>query len=339
VRGRISVAAWLLVPAVAAAAPRRAGVVDARPLDAPAASRTAVEEALRTRPDLRVVSDPALLGIVDVAKVPPAVEGCAGATDDALLAWLRLAPLPDVREPVARLLGRQLMCADGAGDRGAALAAARRLSALGSDGGVGADVWSRYPAVDATVDVLRQPLTVATDPSDAAVRVDFTPVAGDTAVVSAGQRLVTASAGERVAARFVDVKENRAAQVALALPLVDERWAPVRAAVRALRGGGDDVAAVARTAGLDVVVVLRNDTAHVYTRDGDAARPAGSARIGDNAALLALLAPGEAPPGKPEGRSYWIYAVAAGAAAAAVGLVVLAGQSGSSTQRIEVKYP
>src|SRR5262249_36257025 len=140
----------------------------------------------------------------------------------------------EVRPALANLLGRRLGCADAAGDRGNALAAARWLVALGESGGVAPDVWTRYPMVDATVDVLRQPLAIAVDPADASLSVDPTP-AGRNPPVAAGPRLVSAAAGERAAALFVDVKENRAAQVKLELPAVDPRWAPIRAHVRAWR--------------------------------------------------------------------------------------------------------
>jgi len=345
---RLAFASWLLVPALAAATPRSVGIVDVRPLDAPRGARDAAEEVLRGRPDLTLVVEPALraslVGVADLAKLPPAATGCEGLGDDALVAWLSAAPPDDVREPVVRLLGRQLLCADTAKDRGTALAAARRLTALGSDAGVPAEVWSRYPAVDATVDVLRQPLAVATDPGSAAVSVDFTPAgtAPIVATVNAGRRLVTGVLGERVAAAFVEVKENQARAFELRLPAVDERLAPVRSAVRALRRGGSDVAAVARAAGIEVVVLLRTDGVLAYALDGNALRPLGRAPLGDGAALLALL-PAFAPPPAPEtkraGRSPWIYVIAGGAAAAAVGLVVLATSSGSATQRIELKWP
>jgi hypothetical protein len=253
-----------------------------------------------------------------------------------------------VKDPVTHLLARKLVCADGAGDRGGALAAARRLTALGSDGGVAPDIWSRYPAVDATVDVLRQPLVVTTEPAGGSVTIDLAP-AGSSAIVSAGHRLVQASAGESATATFVDVKEDRAAKITLTLPALtaaDELHAPVRAAVNALRRGGDDVAAVARAASLDVVVVLRPSGAFAYARDGAILRPLGSARLADGPALSALLpalapvpAQKAAPQAHSEGRSPWIYVVAVGAAAAAVGLVVVATSSGSTTQRIEVKWP
>src|SRR5215471_5256435 len=181
---RLAVLVSILLPAVALAAPpapaRPLGVVDARPLGAPAAARVEAEEALRRRPDLGRLVDPelaaALTGVVDPARVPPEVgPACASATDEALLAWLSFAPLDDVRVEVARILGRQLACADGAGDRGVALAAARRLTALGSDGGVDPAVWARYPAVDATVDVLRQPLAITAGAPGAVLRVDLVP--------------------------------------------------------------------------------------------------------------------------------------------------------------------
>lgn len=335
------VAAGLLFPALAAAAPRT-GVIDARPLDAPAAARTGVESALSARPDVSLVRDPAFLGVTDAARVPSPPASCADANDEVLLRWLTLAPLDDVRAPVAHLLGKELACADAAGDRGTALAAARRLGNLGDDGGVPADVWARYPSVDATVDVLRQPLTITTDPPDAKVWVDLAPGGGAPAV-AAGRRLVSVAADERVAAVFVEVKENREANVVLSLPPADPRAADVRARVRALRRGEPVTAASAgelgKAAGLDVVFVLQGDLALGFAKDGDAWRPLGRAPTGDAPALLALLpALAPAPEPKSEGTSIWFRLGAAGAAVLAVGLVIAAG-SNNTSQRIEVKWP
>jgi hypothetical protein len=338
---RLGPALVLLVPALAAAAPRT-GVIDARPLDAAAAARTNAEAALAARPDVSLVRDPAFLGVTDATRIPPAATSCEATGDEVLLRWLTLAPLDDVRVPVAHLLGKTLACADAAGDRGTALAAARRLTNLGDDGGVGADVWARYPSVDATVDVLRQPLTITSNPPGASALVDLAP-AGSATAVAAGRRLVSVASGESVAAVFVDVKENREANVVLVLPPVDARAVDVRARVRAFRRGeplsAANVGALGQAAGLDVVFVLQGDLALGFAKDGDTWRPLGRAPTGNAPALLALL-PAQGPPPEPksQGTSIWFRLAAAGAAVAAVGLVIAAGGN-NPTQRIEVKWP
>jgi hypothetical protein len=338
---RHTIAAGLLFPALAVAAPR-AGVIDVRPLDAPPAARTGVEAALAARTDVSLVRDPAFLGVADATRIPAPATSCEATGDEVLLRWLSLAPIDDVRVPVAHLLGKTLSCADAAGDRATALAAARRLHNLGDDGGVPADVWTRYPQVDATVDVLRQPLVITTDPPGAGAWVDLAP-AGGTPAVAAGRRLVSVAAGERAAAVFVDVKENREANVVLSLPPADARAADLRARVRALRRGEPVTAAsagaIGQAAGLDVVFVLKDELTLGFAKDGDTWRPLGRAPAGDAPALLALLPP-QAPAAQPksEGLSIWYKLAAAGAAVAAVGLVIAAGGN-QPNQRIEVRWP
>ena len=79
--------------------------------------------------------------------------------------------------------------------------------------------------------------------------------------------------------------------------------------------------------------MLRADLVEAWVVAGGVARPAGRTAV----VAPTLVAPPPAPAAAR--RSPWIYAIAAGAAAATVGLVILASQSGSSTQRIEVKWP
>jgi hypothetical protein len=318
------------VPArLAAAAPTVAAIVDARPLGADPAPRTALENELRRHAELALVADPELRAALGAVAVPPA--DCDGI---AVAAVLAMAPLDDVRDLVAGLLGRELVCADQAGDRATAMAAAGRLRALGATGGVQEEVWARYPLVDATVDVQRQPLEVTTDPPGAQVWIDLARVERPPAV-TAGRHLVLVALGERRRALYVDVKEGRAVTVPVELPPAS--WPEVRAQVRAWRRGEpttpEAVAALARAAGLGAVYILRDDVVEAWAVTGGAARSAGRSAV----EAPTLVAPPAAP--KAEKRSPWIVAVAVGAAAVAVGLVVVASQSGSSTQRIEVKWP
>src|SRR5262249_44974555 len=145
---------------------------------------------------------------------------------------------------------------------------------------------------------------------------------GNAPAVAAGRRLVVAAAGERVAAVFVDVKENREANVVLALPPADARAADVRERVRALRRGepvtATNAGALGQAAGLDVVFVLQGELALGFAKDGELWRPLGRAPAGDAPALLALLpASSAAPQPKSEGTSIWFRLGAAAAAVAA----------------------
>src|SRR5262249_2394449 len=143
-------------------------------------------------------------------------------------------------------------------------------------------------------------------------------------------------------------KENRAAEVGLSLPTPPSpRWAPVRAWVRALRRAPpptvDDIAALGRATGLELVIVLHGDVALGFARYGATWRFLGR---GPNASAVLAALPGSPAPAPTaptaeshEGRSPWIYVIAGGAAAIAAGLVVLATRSTTPTQRIEVTWP
>lgn len=303
-------------------------IVDARPLGSDPAPRTALENELRHHRELAIVADPELRAALGAVTVP--APDCDGT---AVAAALALAPLDDVRDLVAGLLGHELVCADQKGDRATAMADASRLRALGATGGVAEEVWARYPLVDATVDVQRMPLEVTTDPPGAQIWVDLARAERPPAV-TAGRHLILVALGERRRALYVDVKENRAATVAV--ELAPATWPEVRAQVRAWRRGEpttpESVAALARAVGLGAVYILHDDVVEAWTVAGGVARPAGRS----TAVAPALVSP---PPSSGEKRSPWFYAIAVGAAAAAVGLVIVASQSGSSTQRIEVKWP
>jgi hypothetical protein len=306
-------------------------IVDARPLGADPAPRVALETELRRHAELALVADPELRAALGAVTIP--APDCDGA---AVAAALALAPLDEVRDVVAGLLGGQLECADRTGDRASAQAAAARLAALGATGGVADEIRARYPLVDATVDVARQPLEVATTPPGAEIWIDLQP-APRAPAVTAGRHLVLVALGERRRALYVEVKENRAQALDVELPPAS--WPEVRAQVRAWRRGEPTtpatVAALAHAVGLGALYVLGDQVVEAWTIVDGVARPAGRSAT---AALLAPVVP-PAPAPEPEHRSFWIYAAGAVAAAATVGLVVLATQSGSTTQRIEVKWP
>jgi hypothetical protein len=350
--------------ATAAAAPRvvTVGIIDVRPAGADPAARRALRAALAERREIAVVAgadiDAALAGEgVAVAAADEAVaraeaSACPGGSTEAATALAAVGDAydPDAGAPLlARALAVELRCADAAGNRAAAQRAARRIRNLGGDVGALAD---RYPEIDAASNVARQPLSVTTDPPGARVFIDYVLVGASPVekMVAPGPHQVTASAPGRTRASLtVEVKEGRpgAASVALGAATADAA-AALRARVRAWRGGeaiaAEGIAGAMRDAGVAVAVVWNGGRAQIWTLDPKgAAAPVEEVAPAEPAAVAAAAARhagGAAPPAEPEktGRTWWMYALALGAAGAALGVVLLA-DTGSKTQRIEVKWP
>ncbi len=345
------------------------GLVDVRPAGADPAARQALQAALAERREIAVVEDAdvaaALAGeadgaaraVAERAVVRAEASACPGAGAEAAQA---LAAVGQAYDPdagarlLARALAVELRCADAAGDRAVAQRAAARIRALGGDLGAMAD---RYPQIDAASNVARQPLQVTTDPPGARVFIDYS-LAGVSPVeqmVAPGLHQVTASAPGRARASLaVEVKEGRAGAASLAL--AEEKpspLAPLRARVRGWRGG-DSIAApgialAMREAGVGLAVVWNGARAQIWRLDEKggaapleevapvepAAVAAAAARHAGGAVMVTASAAGEP---EKKGRTWWIYALALGAAGAALGVVLLA-ENGSKSQRIEVKWP
>ncbi|HKA88573.1 MAG TPA: PEGA domain-containing protein [Haliangiales bacterium] len=340
--------------------------MDVRPADADLAPRRALAAALAERREIALVEDAdlaaALAGEPDGAARAAAEQAvaraeaaaCPGAAGEATRAVALTAQAydPDAGAATyARALAVELRCADAAGDRAAAQRAAARMRALGGDVGALAD---RYPHIDASSNVVRQPLQVTTDPPGARVFIDDA-LAGVSPVermVAPGPHQVSASAPGRARASLaIEVKEGRAASASLAL--AEEKpgpYAPLRARVRGWRQGdaiaAPGVALALREAGVGVAVVWNGARAQIWRLDdrGGAApleevAPAEPAAV---AAAAARHAGGGAPaaPAEPDkkGRTWWLYALALGAVGAALGAVLLT-ENGGKTQSIEVKWP
>lgn len=289
--------------------------------------RSGVLEVLRHRADVVVVEYPTFA----LVELPADDSTCAGAD---VLALLNTAPLDDLRTVVIERLGRQLVCADDKQDRPNAWAAARRLQNLEATTSVADELRARYPAVDAAADVLRQPLSVTTEPPGAAITIDFGPAER---AVTAGRHLVVATLGERRRALYVDVKEDRATELHLELPpapIDSELRDQLRALRRVTEPDAATITPLARAAGITAVWLLRGVDLEVWTLSDDGAHRTGRGPAAHPELLLATR-----PPPEKSGRSPWVYVIGAAAAAATIGLVILATSTGSTTQRIQVRWP
>lgn len=153
----------------------------------------AAAEAWAGRADDDLALDAALAeagdgyGQLDCGRARPWAETAA------LLAAARTAAGVDERARGNRAWSYLLLCADKDGDRPAARHAADRVRALGGSAAISADVWARYPEVDAAIDRDIVAITV-TAPAGAAVTLDDQPLgpAPATAYAHAGRHLVAA---------------------------------------------------------------------------------------------------------------------------------------------------
>jgi len=312
----LGVAAALCVGGAAAAAPRvTVGVIDVRGAGADAAARKALQEALSAHREIDVAPDPAEAAVA---------RGEAGACDDVVVKVLGSYDPEGGRALLERGLRVELRCAD---KGAAAQRAAARLRALGADPGDG------HPEIDAASNVARQPLAVTVEPPGARVWIDFRD-AGKAPVetlVGAGPRWVSAAApGHAPRSQVVEVGETKPAAVALALP--------------ELTVTAEGIAAQMREAGIGVAVVWNGARAQIWalTDKGtaQAVEEVSPAEPDTVAAAAARVATGAKPPQKDAkpGRSWWVYAIAVGAAGAVLGVVLLA-ENKTRTQRIEVTWP
>ena len=99
---------------------------------------------------------------------------------------------------LARAWTYLLLCADRANDVDGAMRAAAQLRVLGGSADVPADVWTKYPAVDAVGGAETLPLEITADVPDAMIWIDYRP-AGKAPVTTAlaGEHIFAAVAGTR----------------------------------------------------------------------------------------------------------------------------------------------
>jgi PEGA domain-containing protein len=364
------------------------GVVDLRAPGADPELRERVAAAVGATADPALAA--ALAGEEDpgparAAEAELGRKPCAeGVADALILAGTDLdaaggaAPSSRARALLERALGAELTCADRHGDAVAARRAANELRALrgvaDAPAGVSREVWARYPELDAGVAQLREPLTVETEPPGARVWIDLG-AAGAAPVrrslASGRHRVIAEAPGHARAVTWIDLEDNRAAHVKLALAAArPDPWADVRARVAGWRAAGSaagsgsvagsasaaaslvgagEIAALLDGTRLAVVVTLLPDgAAEVWAGPRRALATSqlsdlpdavtGAQRLAAAGPMTLPAAPPAAPAPARRRRPLWVYVMAGGIAAVAVGAVLLAG-TGTSTQRIEVRWP
>lgn len=266
-----------------------------------------------------------------------------------------------------------LLCADRSGDPDTALAAAGHLRALGGAAEVPADVWARYPEVDAVIDRERMPVEIVADVPGAAIWIDFAP-AGTSPLrttLPMGRHVIAAASGTRRGwAAGTTVK----AQPTVKVPM-PEQTGPHAAIAQRIAGWNGALPAPAELgrvlllARARVALVRTGDRVEAWGRIGAGEPPRrlggddGVGTVDDAARLVALIddrvtawtdrAPDPDVPllvEDPKTRSggdrartdeptrWWVYAALAGAVAASAAVLYVY-DSADDVQRVELHYP
>jgi PEGA domain-containing protein len=264
-----------------------------------------------------------------------------------------------------------LLCADRGGDIDAAMIAAARLRTLGGSADVPADVWAKYPEVDAISNRDLVPLTITADATGAKVWIDheYRGVSPLNVVVPLGDHVIGVSAGTRRGwASGAAVKS----QTKLEIPTKDYNgtWSDVAKRVASWNGKLPSPAELGWVMGkvhARVAVIRSGDTVQAWGRLGlaEAPHPLGGddavAPIAEAQRVIALVvnrshawndhAPDpdrellteDQVPGRDGGRRnvptrWWVYASLIGAIAAGA-IIIYAHDAGNDVQRVELKYP
>jgi hypothetical protein len=367
-------------------------VVDLRVDEDRAQIRAELSAALRTA-GVEPVADAALAAALtgddaeaDAARAALAAaraaleaDDCRAAAASADTAILGLAALEaagrEVRGALREAYAVVLRCADRAGHGDAAMAAAAALRALGAaeppappPADLDAELWSRYPAMDAATNVGLAQVSIDTVPPGATVWIDHrrAGVAPLTVTVRDGRRLIAAAGPTGRVARRVRAAE--AGRVSMSLPPRPPRWHSVGARVAAWRDGATEATAVEigqllAEVGVRVAVVLPgDDSVEIWGAGapGEAARRLGTGSLAESAAAATLVARqvGARPPRapdpdvpllvedpaardettRPDRQKWWVYASIIGAVGLA-GAVILANDLANDRQRIELTWP
>lgn len=277
-----------------------------------------------------------------------------------------------VRE-LPRALSYVLLCADKAGDVDRAMLAARWLRTVGGSSDVPAEVWKKYPDVDAVIDAEKVPLEIQTDVPNAAVFVDFARV-GTAPVrvhLSTGEHVIAVAAGSRRgwATGKADPKQQQ-----VTIPTADRGGAssPLAARIASWKGKRPAPAEIAWVMGevrARVVLIRHGDVVELWGRVGRAEEPRllggedGIAKASDAADRRRVIAlavdrvqtwndrvpdpdvpllvekPGERGfRKKDEPTQWWVYAGLAGAVLGAATIIYL-NDAGTDRQRVELTFP
>jgi hypothetical protein len=264
-----------------------------------------------------------------------------------------------------------LLCADRAGDTDAALAAAARLRAVGGSPEVPADLWQKYPEVDAMGGGARVELEITADVPGASIWIDHRPAGTAPLVVSLplGEHVLAAAAGSR---RGWAAGTAVPSQQKLVIPTADQAsaWSEVGARVASWGGAVPPPAElgwVLAHVHARVALVRRGDSVEAWGRLGLAEPPHrlggddAVAPVAEAERVIALCAERVAAwnerapdPDQPllvedrrqsiggrrreEPTKWWVYAAILGAVGASAAIVVVH-EVGSDRQRVELHYP
>jgi hypothetical protein len=378
----------LAAPAHAETAAEPVAVIDLRSASAERdASRTRLHGGLAIAAGVRVLDEAqraALAGEARDADDTAAATALAEAKE-AYGALSCGTARPAAEEAVLLLAGRQaaglderarlatawtyvLLCADRDGDGPMARAAADRLRALGGAPAVTADVWARYPEIDAATDRDIVELTVVVV-DDAAVEIDG--VAGAAKrFVSAGKHVVAVASGGTRGAVFVTVHGKA---LTVDVPVTDRRgeWTGVAAQIATWQGEpptpGELTEMMTRLSvrfavvlddGAPPVLWIRGpDDTTARAAETKLARPPDAAAIAQAVvARASVWSDGGPDPDRPllteddvprrggkrddrvqEPTRWWVYAVIGGALAAGA-VTIYALETGQDRQRIELTF-
>lgn len=273
----------------------------------------------------------------------------------ALLAAARTAAGADERGRASRAWTYLLLCADRDGDRPAARHAADRVRALGGSPAVTADVWARYPEIDAAIDRDIVAITV-TGPAGAAVTLDDAPLgrAPTTGFAHAGRHVLAAPGG----ATWITVQGKPLTVEVPATPPSDAALAAIAGLVTEARSGveASRAAAIALAADAELVAVLEPDgqvalwqrlrkttvaigrgTPDAMVAAAGRAHAAAHERAPDPTLPLLREPRTTAKPQRDPTR-WWVYAAIGGALVAGAA-AIYAADAGDDHQRFELSFP
>jgi len=278
-------------------------------------------------------------------------------------------PVPEL----ARAWTYLLLCADKAGDSGAAMAAAARLRVLGGSADVPADVWNKYPEVDAVVGGEHVPVEISADVPKAQIWIDYR-LAGTAPLqtaLTAGEHVIVAIAGTRrgyasgapirtqpkimvatadASAKYDDVAQRVASWHGKVPSAAELGWVLGRVHARAaLVRHGDAIEAWGRAGLAETPHLLGGEDAtgslaeatrviavivdRVATWNDHAPDPDKPLLVEDVRARAAASDKRRDPPTK-----WWVYAAIGGSIVGGVALIY-AVDSGTDRQRVELKFP
>ena len=386
-------AALLAMTGVAVAAPRqdRVAVIDVGPSDGGVARRTIAGAIVNggLSPLIGDGVDDALAGediTPDAARLAAAMADAARAfgqldcaqTITASNSAIGIAAARQAAGIAAPELARAwtyvLLCADRDGNASLARTAITRLRTLvGTPADVPANLWTKYPEVDALLDREVFPIEITSDAPGAEIWIDHVRAGAAPlkTVLPAGDHVIAAAIGDRRGFAMGTAVKTQTT-LAVPTPSMQGTYGPIARKVASWGGvmpAASEIGAVLTLAKVRVAIVRRGDAIEAWGRAGRAGDPHrlgtdddGTGAVADAPRLVALIAdriavwndrapdPDEllteanTPVTKDkrvrtdEPTRWWVYASLAGAIVAGGALLYFT-ETASTTQRVELHLP